>query len=111
MQFRNVVTALALAMTATAMPAAHSVVEAEGMVPDLAQRSDTSITCSSNNQPVCCLNNTQCFSLLSNVLALLLNQGICEGGSYCCDSNSIQNVCRLVLGDMIIGTRLTILSE
>ncbi|KAL2118813.1 hypothetical protein VTJ04DRAFT_5772 [Mycothermus thermophilus] len=91
MQFRNVVTVLALAMTATAMPAAHSIAEAEGMVLDHSQRSDTTITCSSNSQPVCCINKAQCFSLLGNVLALLLGQGVCKGGSYCCESNNIQN--------------------
>jgi hypothetical protein len=75
MQFSNIATVLALAMTASALPAAES-------VDKLTARTEPS--CSNNQQLVCC-NGLLGLLGLCNIAVLGTS---CEGGSsYCCSTN------------------------
>ncbi|KAL2126503.1 hypothetical protein VTI74DRAFT_792 [Chaetomium olivicolor] len=77
MQFTNIIAALALAMTASAIPTYGG-----------NSNPDTSIVCSNNNQPVCC-NGGLLGGILCTVAALGGNLGgSCEGSSYCCDTSA-----------------------
>ncbi|KAK3360908.1 hypothetical protein B0T24DRAFT_643038 [Lasiosphaeria ovina] len=82
MQLTNVITAIvALAMTATALPAAEPVVAAR-----------TGSSCNANYQPVCCNQHgglgLQC-TVLSVLLGGLLGGNNCDGGNvYCCPTNA-----------------------
>ncbi|KAK4237131.1 hypothetical protein C8A03DRAFT_34946 [Achaetomium macrosporum] len=76
MQLTNLFTVAALAMTASALPAAEN-------VDILAKRTTPAPTCSNNNQPVCCNG------LLGVLLcAVSVVGGNCEGSSYCCETNA-----------------------
>lgn len=78
MQLSNIITALALAMTATALPAAEN-------VNLLAERTNNpQPTCQNGNQqPVCCNGLLGLLGCAVNVLG-----GTCSGSSYCCSTTA-----------------------
>lgn len=78
MQLSNIITALAFAMTATALPAAEN-------VNLLAERTNNpQPTCQNGNQqPVCCNGLLGLLGCAVNVLG-----GTCSGSSYCCSTTA-----------------------
>ncbi|KAK3305926.1 uncharacterized protein B0T15DRAFT_502952 [Chaetomium strumarium] len=79
MQFSNLFTVLALAMTATALPAAEN-------VDVLAERTDTPppAKCNSSSTNVCCQGG-----ILGNILcAVSILGGSCTGQAYCCQTDA-----------------------
>lgn len=76
MQFSQLFTALAVAMTAAALPAGEN-------VDKLAPRTEKPVpSCTNNQQPVCCNG------LLGNILcSVSILGGTCEGSTYCCSTN------------------------
>ncbi|KAK4101161.1 hypothetical protein N658DRAFT_496453 [Parathielavia hyrcaniae] len=76
MQFSNIFTVLALAMTATALPAA-----------DVAARHDSK-TCNNEQKSVCCngglLGGIGC---TVGVLSILTGD-TCQGSAYCCETQA-----------------------
>ncbi|KAK4035103.1 hypothetical protein C8A01DRAFT_38438 [Parachaetomium inaequale] len=82
MQFSNLFTVLALAMTASALPAAETVGK-------LAPRTDHPVpSCSNNQQPVCC--GGLLFDLLG-ICSVSILGGTCSGSSTCCTTNAAPN--------------------
>jgi len=79
MQFSNIFTVLALAMTAAALPAAENV--------DLLARTNPipnpPSTCNNNQQNVCCNSLLGILGCAVNILG-----GPCTGSSYCCNTNA-----------------------
>ncbi len=75
MQFKNIVSVLALAMTAAALPAAESIDPRTNPVQD----------CSNNDQrPVCC--GKTLLGVLECSVSIL--GSVCKGTSYCCTTNA-----------------------
>ena len=78
MQLTNLATLLALAMTATALPAAENV---DLLVP---RTNNPQPTCQNGNQqPVCCNGLLGLLGCAVNVLG-----GACSGSSYCCSTTA-----------------------
>lgn len=79
MQFSNVFTVLALAMTAAALPAVENV--------DVVARTNSNpnppSTCNNNQKNVCCNSVLGILGCAVNVLG-----GSCTGSSYCCTTDA-----------------------
>ncbi|KAK4120604.1 hypothetical protein N657DRAFT_648762 [Parathielavia appendiculata] len=73
MQFSNIFTVLALAMTATALPAA-----------DVAARTDSG-SCNNNQKAICC-NGGLIGGILCSVQILAIGD-ICSGETFCCSND------------------------
>ena len=80
MQFSNLVTALALAITATALPAGEN-------ADTLAPRTEKPVpSCTNNQQPVCC---DSIIPILGDILcSISILGGTCEGSTYCCSTTA-----------------------
>jgi hypothetical protein len=81
MQFSHLFTAVALAMTATALPTGEN-------VDKLAPRTDPVPvpTCNNNQQPVCC---NSLIPILGQILcSVSVLGGTCEGSARCCTTNA-----------------------
>ena len=80
MQLSQLFTTLALAMTASALPAGEN-------VDKLAPRTEQPVpSCTNNQQPVCC---NSILPVLGNILcAVSVLGGTCEGSTYCCSTTA-----------------------
>jgi len=77
MQFSNLFTVLALAMTATALPAAEN-------VDVLVERTDIPSNCNAASTNVCCQGG-----VLGGLLcAVSVIGGSCNGQAYCCNTDA-----------------------
>ncbi|KAK4131284.1 hypothetical protein BT67DRAFT_160468 [Trichocladium antarcticum] len=90
MQLSNLFTILALAMTATALPAAEGAVEARTGGGGGDGGGNDQSSCNNNQQNVCCVNGGLLGGLLnlSCTVSLLTGTGNCNGGTYCCETNT-----------------------
>ncbi|KAK3898430.1 hypothetical protein C8A05DRAFT_37973 [Staphylotrichum tortipilum] len=78
MQFTNIISVLALAMTAAALPAAENI---DLLAP---RTNDPAPACTNNDQrPVCCNGLYGILSCSVNILG-----SPCEGSSYCCSTSA-----------------------